>query len=171
MTAEGDVVYVLDTNVFVEAYRRYYAMEICPGFWDCLAAKCIEPKVVSIDRVREEIREGDDLERWVRGAAEEMFDSTGSQQVVDAFSEIMTWVNQNPQFFEEAKAEFARGADGWVVAYARVLGMAVVTQEVLRPDVRRKVPIPNVCNEFDVPSVDTFEMLRKLEVRFGWVNP
>ena len=29
-----------------------------------------------------------------------------------------------------------------------------------------KVPIPNVCLEFDIPYVNTFEMLNDLNVRF-----
>jgi hypothetical protein len=35
MTA-GTEKYLLDSNVFIEAYRRYYSFDICPGFWDCL---------------------------------------------------------------------------------------------------------------------------------------
>lgn len=29
-------VFVLDTNVLVEAHRRYYAFDLVPGFWDAL---------------------------------------------------------------------------------------------------------------------------------------
>ncbi len=29
-------VFVLDTNIFIEAHRRYYAQDLCPGFWECL---------------------------------------------------------------------------------------------------------------------------------------
>jgi len=58
-------------------------------------------------------------------------------------------------------------ADGWLVAYAKVKGCVVVTHELPSPDVRRKVPIPNVCRAFNVQFVDTFEMLRTLGVRFG----
>jgi len=68
---------------------------------------------------------------------------------------------------DAAKADFASGADGWIVAYAKAKGHIVVTHEVLNPDIRRKVPIPNVCNAFDVNYHDTFEMLRKLGVRFS----
>ncbi len=28
--------FVLDSNIFIEAHRRYYAFDICPGFWDSL---------------------------------------------------------------------------------------------------------------------------------------
>ena len=44
-------------------------------------------------------------------------------------------------------------------------GRVVVTHEQPAPDARRKVPIPNVCQAFNVPLVDTFEMLRTLGVQ------
>ena len=71
-----------------------------------------------------------------------------------------------PQFTEAARTEFASVADGWLVAYAFVNGLIVVTHEEFAPDVKRKVPIPNLCVEFDVEFANTFEMLRTLGERF-----
>lgn len=36
MSGPAPVVYALDTNVFIEAHRRYYALDLCPEFWECL---------------------------------------------------------------------------------------------------------------------------------------
>ncbi len=60
--------FLLDTNVFIEAYRRYYAMDLCPGFWECLEHYCQETRLLSIDRVQDEIIEGDTLDEWVKQA-------------------------------------------------------------------------------------------------------
>jgi hypothetical protein len=46
-------------------------------------------------------------------------------------------------------------------------GRVVVTHEVLNVDIKRKVPIPNVCKPFNLRPVDTFVMLRELGVRFA----
>ncbi len=70
-----------------------------------------------------------------------------------------------------AKAEFARVPDAWVTAYAKAKGAVLVTHEVPAPDARKKVPIPNVCQEFDIPYIDSFEMLRTLRARFNWERP
>jgi len=78
----------------------------------------------------------------------------------------MTWVNSEPQFAPAAKAQFASVADGWVIAFAKVNGLTVVTHEEYAADVKKKVPIPNVCLEFDVDYVNTFEMLEDLKVKF-----
>ncbi len=78
----------------------------------------------------------------------------------------MNWVYAQPQFTDAAKAEFASVADGWVLAYASGNGLVVVTHEQFAPDARRKVPIPNVCVEFDIEYMSTFEMLRDLGEKF-----
>lgn len=168
MNPQPPAVYLLDTNVFVEAHRRYYALDLCPGFWDCLAHHCQTPRLLSIDRVKDEITGGDALAVWAEQAPHALFVSTAQQAVVSRYAEVMTWVHENPQFRPEAKAEFARGADGWVIAYAEVHGLTLVTHEAFDPNARKRVPIPNVCRQFGVPTEDTFAMLRRLEVQFGW---
>ncbi len=81
---------------------------------------------------------------------------------------MMQWVRDSRQFVGAAQAEFAAAADGWLAAYARVHGAVLVTHERYAPNVKRRVPLPNVCRAFGVPCVDTFRMLRDLDARFEW---
>lgn len=160
--------YVLDANVFIEAARRYYAFDLAPKFWDSLLHHAVNGRIQSIDRIGKELKRGkDELARWVTNHFDHAFASTDETDVVGVYTEIMNLVNNEKQFLDTAKADFAGGADGWLVAYAKVKRCVVVTHETLAPDARRKVPIPNVCRTFDVPFVDTFEMLRTLGVRFA----
>lgn len=168
MSEQSAAAFLLDTNVFIEAYRRYYAMDLCPGFWDCLEHYSQEAYLLSIDRVREEIDEGDPLNTWVSQAPDKLFASTADEQVIRSFGNMMRWVQGNDQFSQQAENEFARVADGWLVAYAEVYGLTVVTHETLKPEAQKRVPIPNVCRHFNVPYQDTFSMLRALDVTFGW---
>ena len=94
------------------------------------------------------------------------FADTGKADVIRSFQEIMTWVQANSQFIGAAKAAFADDPDGWLIAYAKAKGYVVVTHETLKPDARSRIPIPNVCQAFNVQFTDTFEMLRALGVRF-----
>jgi hypothetical protein len=160
--------YVLDANVFIQAKNAYYGFGLCPGFWKSLIDQHERNRVFSIDKVyRELIDEGDELSDWAKDSApESFFKKTQSQAVIDQFQDMVTWVNIASQFTAAAKAEFASAADGWVIAYAKVGELIVVTHEEFAPDVKRKVPIPNVCLEFDVPYVNTFEMLTDLGVKF-----
>lgn len=159
--------FVLDSNIFIEAHRRYYSFDICPGFWDALTYYCFENKLFSIDRVLEELQGKDLLSEWAKNTAHNLFVSTREEAIYTRYAEIMTWVNRQ-EFSERAKAEFARGADGWLVAYVLVHGGLLVTHEKPVIQVKNRVPIPNVCNHFNVEYLNTFSMLRELEIVFRW---
>ena len=163
--------YLLDTNVFIAAQRSYYPLSLCPGFWDVLTHYSQQGRVLSIDRVRNEILNGDELASWVRQAPTELFLTSAEQQVVDAFSKMQIWVQHNDQFLQAAKDEFATVADGWVAAYAMVHDAIVVTQEIFQPEVKKRVPIPNLCWQFNVEYYNTFKMLHDFGVRFEWNPP
>ena len=165
----SDRVFVLDANVFIEAARRYYAFDLVPAFWENLIRHAANGRIKSIDRIKSELERGnDELAEWVSGPFAHAFASTEGQDFIEAYRDVMKWVNGQSQFLPVAKAEFASGADGWLVAYAMVKSRIVVTHEVVAADARRRVPIPNVCQMFGLPPcVDTFQTLRELGVRFG----
>lgn len=160
--------YLLDANAFIEAKDRYYGFDICPGYWSSLLAQHASKRVFSIDRIADELNHQDDIvKQWIKNKVPEtFFKKTEDQAVIDQFQKMMKWVYSQSQFTDPAKAEFASVADGWVIAYAAVNGLIVVTHEQFAPDVKRKVPMPNVCVEFDVPYIDTFSMLRELGEKF-----
>jgi predicted nucleic acid-binding protein len=159
--------FVLDTNAFIEAYRRYYAFDICPGYWAVLIAHHGGGRLCSIDRVRSELLAlTDQLSQWAQRLPGAFFEGTGDQTVVTWFSNIMAWVQAQAQYFSAAKAAFAAGADGWLIAYAKTQGLIVVTNEQPAPASKRQVKIPDVCNAFGVNYIETFGMLRALGASF-----
>lgn len=163
--------FILDANIFMEACNRYYSRDICPGFWECLEYYCQEGRVISVDRVRDEIRRSGTLDEWVDQAPGKLFAVSSEQPVTGAYKEIIGWVQGNRQFLPASKAKFARGADGWVAAYAKVHDAVVVSHEAFSQDVKKKVPLPNVCRQFGIAYKDAFEMLRELEAAFEWTRP
>jgi len=167
--------FVLDSDVFITAKNRYYAFAICPGFWDSLLHHHSKGHVFSIDRVRSELlagRKTEDLVRWVKEQApSEFFVGVDDEAITDAYGRVMLWVQRSPQYFDQAKADFAKGADGWLVAYGMVHNVTVVTNEQSRPGSQNQVKLPDVCMQFDVAYEDTFAMLTDLGVRFEWRTP
>ena len=163
-----DATYVLDTNVFIEAARRYYAFDIAPPFWESLVQHAANRRIYSIDRVKQELERGkDELATWATSQFNNAFASTDEEDVIQSYSEVIGWVQAQEQFLDAAKADFAAVEDGWLVAYARAKGYIVVTHELPAIDARSKVPIPNVCEALGVSYADTFAMLRELGVRFS----
>lgn len=58
--------YLLDSNVFIEAKNRYYAFDVCPGFWDWMDHVVAGGDVLSLAMVREELLAGnDELAKWI----------------------------------------------------------------------------------------------------------
>lgn len=78
----------------------------------------------------------------------------------------MNWARNESQFKPAAIDRFAEVADGWLVAYAQVHSAVVVTHERFAADAKSRVLIPNVCKQFNVDYLNTFEMLRQLGVQF-----
>ncbi|MXW84801.1 MAG: DUF4411 family protein [Gammaproteobacteria bacterium] len=167
--------FLIDSDVLITAKNRYYAFSICPGFWDSLLHFHSLGRAHSIDRVRQELLQGrsdDDLAQWVsQSVPTGFFLECDASDVVDAFTEVMLWVTRHAQYQDEAKAKFATGADGWLVAFGRTSGKVVVTNEQPRPESRSQIKLPDVCDAFSVKYEDTFAMLRKLNVSYQFAAP
>lgn len=161
--------YLIDSNVLITAHRFYYSFGICPGFWEGLLGSHEAGEIVSLDRVKDELsQQGDALADWIsKDGPTSFFEKSDGADVVTEFAAMMQWAQDANRFKPEALTEFASVADAWLVAYAKVKSLTLVTLETLRdPNVKKRVPIPNVCGEFGVKCVTTFEMLEELGMKF-----
>jgi len=162
--------FVLDTNVLVEAHRRYYAFDIAPCFWRVLLELADRGHIVSIDRVKDELMNSgqeDALNKWALSEFNHWFASTENEEVFEAYRQLIDWSMGENQYHDYAKTEFADVADSWVVAFAKAYNCVVVTQEQYSRDARRRILIPNACRAMGVDYMNTFEMLRKLNASLG----
>lgn len=150
----------------MSAYRNHYAPDFCPAFWDCIPLYFRAGRLISIDHVFNEIKNPGDLVQWAQNAPSGLFAFSGELPARAAYTTIIDWVQSSLQFEPEATSKFAAGADGWLIAYAQTRNGVVVTQEVSAPAAKGRVPIPDVCRAFSVDCVNTWEMLRQLNVRF-----
>ncbi|MHA6692766.1 DUF4411 family protein [Devosia sp. A449] len=158
--------YLFDTNVFIEAKNRYYAFDICPGFWQWMDHVC-GVDAGSIRNVRDELTPGDDdLSEWAKARKDaDWFLKVEDAPTQEAFAEIATAIS-GKLYTQPAIAHFLSGADPWLIAKARTTGAVVVTHELPSPDSKKKVFIPDVCDTFGVPYLNTFDALRELSVTF-----
>jgi len=159
--------YVLDTSLFTQAKRSYYAFDIARSFWQHLVKSANQGIITSIDKVYDEIERGkDDLYVWVQQNLPLQFfrDTDNSSDVLKNYQQLrIGWTSSNTQFLNNAKAEFAQydEADAWIVAFALSNRLTVVSQEIFNANIKRKILIPNVCYEFNVRHIDTFTFLRE----------
>ena len=172
MTNHIQTKYVLDANILINAYWDYYPIDVFPGFWHFLSNNITVDRILIIDRVRVEIKSPPQLVQWIDQVTNGVFVPTIAQPAIaGTYGRMADWVQGSLQYLPAAGDRFARDADGWLVAYASVSNSVVVTNEVFDPNVRIRVPIPNLCEEFDVECKNTLELLRDLDAHFDWRQP
>lgn len=155
--------YLLDANVFIQAKNLHYGMDFAPGFWDWLILAHSQGRLLSIEKVGEELAAGqDELAAWAGTLAPGFFASAEASTAA-SLSTVATWVD-GQDFRPSAVGTFLQVADFYLVSQALAGGHTVVTHEVFSPGVA-KVKIPNVCLGVGVGCITTFEMLRKERVR------
>lgn len=162
--------YLLDTNTLIQAKNEYYGYDICPGFWDWIDMENDNQRVISIEPVLSELREGDDeLTHWANERAHNLFLPI-DPETIEALPSVVNWVN-NFDFREAAKRDFLAKADPILIAYAMSHNdMTLATHEIHVEGERRKVKIPTVCRALGVPCIRTFGMLRNSNAKFEFVR-
>ncbi|MCA9126621.1 MAG: DUF4411 family protein [Planctomycetales bacterium] len=159
--------FLIDTNSLIDAKDFFYAFDICPGFWNAISRHHTSGEVFSIDHVRYELLDGNDiLVRWTRKLPSSFFIPSNTAETVSKYSEIIQWVQANYSR-QDAVSSFAAKADGWLIATASVTDSTLVCEEQFNASQQKRVPNPNVCRQFGVPYCNMFEMLRTLRVKFG----
>jgi hypothetical protein len=161
--------YIIDANTFMEAARGYYAFDFAPPFWNALTEYARRKRIISIDKVQDEINKGDDqLKVWTNSDFNSYFADSQTSAVVQAYIDLVNWADQHTTFNQRAKDEFMEddNADAWIIAYAIANDCTVVTDELSDPNSRKRILIPDVCNAFGVPFCDIFTMLRALGFSF-----
>jgi len=176
MPSQTPTIFLLDSCVLIDAHKEYYAPDLCPGFWAVLDYHCAGAQAVrSIDQVRGELRLGnktDALRLWAeQPSRDSWFEDSSAPDVFAAYARVITFVQNSPQYLQGAKAQFASGADGWLIAHALARGSTIVTHETYDQQIRKKAPIPNICRHFNVRCITLLEMLRCLAVQFNWAPP
>ena len=163
----GKSVYLMDANCFITPFSSYYSLEYVPGFWNALIREHQKGNIFTISAIRNEIlRREDVLKQWFESDLPKTFICDENEQTQKIYKSIISWAQNHPVFSPVNKRKFADGADGLLVAYAKVHGMVVVTQEKYASGPKvEKIKLPNVCQQFEVPYMNVVEMLQALNVR------
>lgn len=84
--------YVLDTNIFIDAANAYYTFDLAPGYWDFLVQLFDSCHAVSIKSVYDELdgaSEDDPLKAWAK-LNKQHFVAPDSR-VVSCYQKVSTW--------------------------------------------------------------------------------
>ncbi|WP_116964352.1 DUF4411 family protein [Fastidiosibacter lacustris] len=161
--------YLLDSNTFIEAKNKYYRPTIFCEYWRWLSDSYKEFAVASIESVKDELKEGNDyLSEWA-ATNNFFFLPVSDIETQSNYIQIIDSIYKSG-YKRAACDDFIEGADPWLIAKAMTLKATVVTHERLNLNSKRKVLIPNMCREFQVSYIDTYDLLETLEVKFSVVK-
>jgi hypothetical protein len=156
--------YVLDTDVFIDAKNRHYGFDFVPGFWDWLVDKHAAGVLCSITDVKKEIDDGNDaLKEWAKNHSNLFVPLDATVQ--PSLQLLSAWANSS-NFTGAAIATFLGAADYSLIAFAHAHSHIVVTQERSDPNAKKRIFIPDGCTALGVPCMDPFEMLRTEGAKF-----
>ena len=157
------MVYLLDTNIFVES-RKNLPMDVWTTFWSKLSELAMNGQVVSSIKVKDEISEGyDELLDWLTSHVPDDFFLPIDGAVIQAYSSLQNWAAGGDDT-DTAKDDFARKADAFIIATALSKRMTVVTFEKSEPQRRNRVKIPDACVAVGAECCDLNAMLRAIGI-------
>ncbi len=165
------LVYVLDSNFFIQAHRFHYPIDVAAGFWNKVRQLAEQGRIISIDKVKKELYDKNDaLEDWCRNnLPDDFFKDTSI--LMPVYAQVTAWaMSRSGHYLPNALNEFldADEADAFLVAYClpEITNRILVTQEVSEPNRKNKVKIPDACIALNISFVNTIEMFRQLEETF-----
>ncbi|MEY2985376.1 MAG: hypothetical protein RLZZ568_1993, partial [Cyanobacteriota bacterium] len=132
-----------------------------------LIVKNNEETVFSIEAVYEELTNStDSLSTWAKSNKDNFF-LPPNPPMLSVFPQVSQWaMDPNNQYTNGAREEFLDVADYFLVCYALANNMTLVTHERLAANITKRIKIPNVCVDFQIPYMGPFEMLRQEQASF-----
>lgn len=155
--------YLIDTDVFIQAVDKFG----CLKFLEWVKSANEDGVAYSVRGVFREIRSGGALNSWKRENENIFLKPTG--RVPSKMTKVTDWADRvkGKGYTASSVRRFCEGADHALVAHACVLGGIVVTQETRdNSDEKRKLKIPNACEEFNVRCMTAIEMLKEEQATF-----
>ncbi len=158
--------YLLDSDVLIDAKNHHYAFDLVPGFWEWVAQAHLQSQVFTVQQVVEEILAGgDELAAWMSGQPE-TFKLRPQATDAPSLQRVSEWAI-SAQYRQGAADTFLAAADYFLVGQALSLGYTVVTAEKPAPSSEKKIKIPDACNAVGVPWISLFEMLKAEGAKFN----
>ena len=165
--------YLLDSSVFIEAEKRYYPKNLCPGFWDSVSRCFNDGFAMSLDQVQDEISKQDDhIElTLIELCGEDFFLDSGSAAIISEVARITVNLKDRNKYTQPTLMDMERGADLYLIAVCFLNNWTLVTEEKESPYPNQKTgqykaKIPAICQDFNIRCLRTTEFLIEMNHRY-----
>ena len=146
-------VYCVDTSSLIAAWQERYPIEHFPKFWDRMDALISAERLIApVEVLIEMKKKSDELHAWLK-ARQWMFCELDDAVQIEAAKVLA----QFPRLVGEKKLRTS--ADPFVIALARVEGLALVTDE--KPTGSMSRPnIPDVCSALSMKTMGVLDLIK-----------
>ena len=162
--------YLLDANIYIDAYDRYYRNEYFPTFWEKFET-ILNEHVVIPRVVKDEIIKSPWFSQWFEDHYEG--DLLNHKDYAGQWQTILDFVKSSGLYKDVALTAQTTGwandhiADPWLVAIAKEEDLTVVSEEVRDPNLGKgnlikAAKIPDVCDKQKVRCIGRNEFFGEI---------
>lgn len=165
--------YLLDTNIYISFYDRYYPKENFPTFWEeftkVLNTNIVIPKIVTNETYQSE---------WF---VKEFLANNYTKGLLDhktygeEWGSVLQHINSS-DFYKENALISERGwandtiADGWLIAIAKKEQLTIVTDETKNANLNRVNPsktckIPDIASDLGVKCITMLDFFKEIGLK------
>lgn len=161
--------YLLDSNIYINFYDRYYRKDFFPTFWsnfkNVLNESVVIPKIVVSENYQD---------TWFKDWLKDHY----TKSFIEHTSYAKEWVSvihhiDNSPYYKDAALTSEKGwandkiADPWLVAIAKAMNYTIVTDEVKNVNLNsdnpsKSVKIPDICEELGVRCISMNEFFKEI---------
>lgn len=154
--------YLLDTNIYIASYDRYYRHDFFPSYWESFS-KILNTHVVIPKIVQSEITKSPWFHQWLKLNYSQ--DIISHKLYAEQYQDILQYIEGCGLYKETALTNQSKGwandsiADPWIIGIAQKEGLTVVTDESKDPNLGKgqlvkSAKIPDVCSQLDIRCID-----------------
>ncbi len=163
------MLYLLDSNVLIDASRDYYPLDRVQPFWSWLIEMGDRGLIKIPFEIVREISQGTDLlAQWIKKD-----EIKRALQLVEEFDGLILQRVLNEGYSHDLNDVEIQmvGQDPYLMAYALAdrENRCVVTTESSKPSRQRaNKKIPDVCKSLEIRCINTYIMIRDLDFSTDW---
>lgn len=157
----SDPLFCIDTSSFIHAWNRDYPPDVFPGVWENLSLYANIGLIIAPEEVLIELeRGGDEIYEWAREHTL-MFHQPDTEVQAEVSRIVNNWSASVPSVSHDGV-----WADPYVIAFAVVNQLMVITGEGRVGSNARIHKIPNICDTLGVPCDNLLGLLRSQGLSF-----
>lgn len=164
------ILYLLDTNIYISFYERYYPIKYFPSFWKQITPILNDNVIIPDIVVNETMQSEWFIKDYLKQSYQHAF--IDHKKYSNDWSDVLNYIANSDCYKEEALTSdrawtHEKIADGWVIAIAKKERLTIVTDEIRNQTLSRNHPsknpkIPDVAANFNIPCINRLEFFDKV---------